>query len=82
MGGMAFGSWAPAATECYQEALRLPPVRLFKAGVEQRDIWAIVRNNIRVSHLVEMTFAAWWRAAKWLTTRWRRCRHEWCTALH
>src|ERR1700730_13695247 len=54
MGGMAFGSWAPAATECYQEALRLPPVRLFKAGVEQRDIWAIVRNNIRVSHLVEM----------------------------
>jgi N-methylhydantoinase B len=54
MGGMAFGSWAPAATECYQEALRLPPVRLFKAGVEQRDVWAIVRNNIRVSHLVEM----------------------------
>ncbi len=54
MGGMAFGSWAPAATECYQEALRLPPVRLFRAGVEQRDVWAIVRNNIRVSHLVEM----------------------------
>jgi N-methylhydantoinase B len=54
MGGMAFGSWAPAATECYQEALRLPPVRLFRAGVEQRDVWAILRNNIRVSHLVEM----------------------------
>src|SRR5258708_2557572 len=54
MGGMAFGSWAPAATECYQEALRLPPVRLFRAGVEQNDVWAIVRNNIRVSHLVEM----------------------------
>jgi N-methylhydantoinase B len=54
MGGMAFGSWAPAATECYQEALRLPPVRLFKAGVEQQDVWAILRNNIRVAHLVEM----------------------------
>jgi N-methylhydantoinase B len=54
MGGMAFGSWAPAATECYQEALRLPPVRLFRAGVEQRDVWAIVRNNVRVSSLVEM----------------------------
>jgi N-methylhydantoinase B len=54
MGGMAFGSWAPAATECYQEALRLPPVRLFKAGVEQQDVWAILRNNIRVPHLVEM----------------------------
>jgi N-methylhydantoinase B len=54
MGGMAFGSWAPAATECYQEALRLPPVRLFRAGVEQKDVWAILRNNVRVSHLVEM----------------------------
>jgi N-methylhydantoinase B len=54
MGGMAFGSWAPSATECYQEALRLPPVRLFRAGIEQGDVWAILRNNIRVSHLVEM----------------------------
>jgi len=54
MGGMAFGSWAPAATECYQEALRLPPVRLFRAGMEQQDVWAILRNNIRVSSLVEM----------------------------
>ena len=54
MGGMAFGSWAPAASECYQEALRLPPVRLFREGVEQQDVWAIVRNNIRVASLVEM----------------------------
>ena len=54
MGGMAFGSWSPSATECYQEALRLPPVRLFRAGIEQHDVWAIIRNNIRVSHLVEM----------------------------
>lgn len=54
MGGMAFGSWAPAATECYQEALRLPPVRIFDRGVERSDIWAIIRNNIRVSAMVEM----------------------------
>ena len=54
MGGMAFGSWSPAAVECYQEALRLPPVRLFRAGVEVADIWAILRTNVRVSELVEM----------------------------
>lgn len=54
MGGMAFGSWAPAATECYQEALRVPSVRLFREGVEQEDVWSIVRNNIRVSQMVEM----------------------------
>ena len=54
MGGMTFGSWAPAATECYQEALRLPSVRLFRAGIEQLDTWSILRNNVRVAHLVEM----------------------------
>ena len=54
VGGMTFGSWSPAATECFQEALRLPPVRLFRQGVEQPDVWAIVRNNIRVPQLVEM----------------------------
>lgn len=54
VGGMTFGSWSPAATECFQEALRLPPVRLFHQGIQQPDIWAILRNNIRVPQLVEM----------------------------
>lgn len=54
MGGMVLGSWAPSATECFQEALRFPPIRLFRAGSEERDVWAIFRNNVRLSHLVEM----------------------------
>ncbi|MFP6850438.1 MAG: hydantoinase B/oxoprolinase family protein [Pseudomonas sp.] len=54
VGGMAFGSWSPAATECYQEALRLPPVRLFRKGEEMHDIWAVIRNNVRVPQLLEM----------------------------
>ena len=54
MGGMVLGSWAPAATECFQEALRFPPVRLFRAGIENSDVWAIFRNNVRLSELVEM----------------------------
>lgn len=54
MGGMRFGSWAPDATECYQEALRLPPIRIFAAGVEQRDVWDVIRTNVRLSNLVEM----------------------------
>lgn len=58
MGGMVMGSWAPAATECYQEAIRFPPVRLFRAGVEEPDVWAIFRNNIRLSALVEMDLRA------------------------
>jgi N-methylhydantoinase B len=54
MGGMAPGSFAPAATECYQEALRLPPVRLFSAGVEASDIWDIFLNNVRLPELIGM----------------------------
>src|SRR5580698_8290931 len=54
MGGMVPGSSATQATECYQEALRLPPVRLVRAGVEASEIWEIMRNNIRSAQLVEM----------------------------
>lgn len=54
MGGMVPGSSAAAATECYQEALRLPPIRLVSKGQEVEDIWNIMRINIRSSDLVEM----------------------------
>ena len=54
MGGMVPGSFSTSATECYQEALRLPPVRIARQGVEQADVWAILKNNIRMANIVEM----------------------------
>ena len=54
MGGMVPGSSAVNATECFQEALRLPPVRLIRQGKEVADIWNILRINIRSADLVEM----------------------------
>ena len=54
MGGMVPGSSAVKATECYQEALRLPPVRLIREGEECEDVWNIMRINIRGSDLIEM----------------------------
>jgi N-methylhydantoinase B len=54
MGGMVVGSFAPHATECYQEGLRLPPVRLFRQGEEMTNVWEIITNNIRMADLVEM----------------------------
>lgn len=54
VGGMTFGSWAPDATECFQEAVRFPPVRLFAAGVECRDTWDLILTNVRLPRLVEM----------------------------
>jgi N-methylhydantoinase B len=54
MGGMVPGSSAVLATECFQEALRLPPVRLARRGEEVTDVWAILLNNIRTANLIEM----------------------------
>jgi N-methylhydantoinase B len=58
MGGMAVGSFAPTATECYQEAFRSPPVRLFRAGVEVTDVWDLLRTNVRAAWVVEMDLRA------------------------
>ena len=54
MGGMVPGSFAPNATECFQEAFRMPAVRLFRAGVEQEDLWQLLRCNVRLPELVEL----------------------------
>jgi N-methylhydantoinase B len=54
LGGMSFGSWAPKAVECYQEAIRMPAVRLFRQGVEQSDVWNILLNNVRLPVMDEM----------------------------
>jgi len=54
MGGMVIGSFAPEATECYQEAFRIPPVRLFREGRENSDVWDLLRTNVRMAALVEM----------------------------
>ena len=54
VGGMVVGSFAPMATECYQEGFRSPPVRLFRAGEEVTEVFDLLRNNVRMSQLVEM----------------------------
>ncbi len=48
-GGAVPGGFSASATESEQEGLRLPPVKLFKRGALDPEIWAIIRSNIRVS---------------------------------
>ena len=48
-GGAVPGGFSTHATEIEQEGLRLPPVKLFRKGVLQEDLLAIVLSNIRVS---------------------------------
>jgi N-methylhydantoinase B len=47
-GGAVPGGFSTRATEVQQEGLRLPPVKLFRAGAMDQDILDIVLANIRV----------------------------------
>ncbi len=48
-GGAVPGGFSASATEVEQEGLRLPPVRLFKEGVLDEEIYSIICSNIRVA---------------------------------
>ena len=47
MGGFAPGSMPFGVTEIFQEGLQIPPVRLFRRGELDRDLWAIISQNVR-----------------------------------
>lgn len=51
VGGLVPGSIAPAAFDIYQEGLRLPPLKLFKAGRLNQDIVDILLLNSRIPEL-------------------------------
>lgn len=48
MGGAVPGNYNPAATEAFQEAFVLPPVKLIRAGEMQQDIIDILMRNTRL----------------------------------
>ena len=48
-GGSVPGGFSASATEVEQEGLRLPPVRLFKGGELDQELYAIICSNIRVA---------------------------------
>jgi N-methylhydantoinase B/oxoprolinase/acetone carboxylase alpha subunit len=52
MGGMSAGSVPTNATEIYQEGLRLPPLKLRDAGVENTTLVSIIRQNVRIPDTV------------------------------
>ena len=49
IGGMVPGGFSAHATEVEQEGLRLPPVKLFKRGEMDPEIFAIISSNIRIA---------------------------------
>ncbi len=49
IGGAVPGGFSANATEVEQEGLRLPPVKLFKRGELDPEIYGIITSNIRVA---------------------------------
>ncbi|MBX3577530.1 MAG: hydantoinase B/oxoprolinase family protein [Rhizobiaceae bacterium] len=49
IGGAVPGGFSASATSVEQEGLRLPPVKLFKKGELDPEIYAIITSNIRVA---------------------------------
>ncbi len=48
VGGNVPGNYNPVATECYQEGMLIPPVYLYREGVLNEDIVAILQSNSRL----------------------------------
>jgi N-methylhydantoinase B len=52
MGGKAPGSTAPDSTEIYAEGLIIPPLKLYRSGARNLDIFEFIASNVRVPDMV------------------------------
>jgi N-methylhydantoinase B len=58
IGGIAPGGMPTISTEIFQEGLRIPPVRIRKAGVVDEEIMALIMHNVRTSREARGDFQA------------------------
>lgn len=53
IGGMTAGGYDPNARDIWQEALRIPPVKVAEKGVFRKDVWDFISANIRFDFVME-----------------------------
>ncbi len=53
IGGAVQGGYNPDATEVWQEALRIPAVKIFERGKLKKDVWNLIFANIRLQIVEE-----------------------------
>lgn len=53
IGGAVQGGYNPDATEVWQEALRIPAVKLYEKGKFRKDVWNLIFANIRLQMVEE-----------------------------
>jgi len=47
IGGAVAGGYNPNAVEVWQEALRIPPIKVYEKGKLRKDVWDLIFANIR-----------------------------------
>ena len=53
IGGAVQGGYNPNATEVWQEAIRIPAVKLYEKGELREDVWNLIFANIRLTMVQE-----------------------------
>ncbi len=53
IGGAVQGGYNPNATEVWQEAIRIPAVKLYEQGRFRKDVWGLIFANIRLKMVEE-----------------------------
>ena len=53
IGGAVQGGYNPNATEVWQEALRIPAVKIYEKGKLRKDVWDLIFANIRLTMVQE-----------------------------
>jgi N-methylhydantoinase B len=53
IGGAVAGGYNPNATEVWQEALRIPPIKVYEKGKLRKDVWDLIFANIRFDIVAE-----------------------------
>jgi N-methylhydantoinase B len=53
IGGAQVGGYNPKATEVWQEALRIPALRIIDRGTVRRDVWSLIFANVRLQIVEE-----------------------------
>ena len=53
IGGAVRGGYNPSATEVWQEALRIPAVKVIERGKIRKDVWDLIFANIRLQIVEE-----------------------------
>ena len=53
IGGAVAGGYNPEAREVWQEAFRIPPVKVFEQGRRRDDVWNLIFANVRLKIVEE-----------------------------